>query len=246
MGHADHDVLDLVIAGLANDGVHHRDQCVAAFQREALLADVLGVQVALQAFGGGEPLQRALAAGRVGSDLAAGIFQALVDPLALVEFGDMHEFGADRAGVGRLQARQQILQLHPRLPADTTGAELAVQISLREAVERQVQVGRVDRRGQAQRIELRAEMTTRTVGGDQTTDIALALVAGAHAGTGIGSLFGGAENVGNCRRVRHITGIATVEAVEIRLPLRIDTVGGDEVLLVQILDIGGIAAGELR
>ena len=31
-----------------------RDQRVAAFEREALLADVLGVQVALEAFGGRE------------------------------------------------------------------------------------------------------------------------------------------------------------------------------------------------
>ncbi len=48
VGHADHDVLDLIVAGLANDLVHHRNQRIAAFQREALLADVLGVQVALQ------------------------------------------------------------------------------------------------------------------------------------------------------------------------------------------------------
>lgn len=74
------------------------------------------MQVALQAFGGGEPLQSALAAGRIACNLAARIFQALVDPLALVEFLDVHELGANGAGVGRLQARQQILQLHPRRP----------------------------------------------------------------------------------------------------------------------------------
>ena len=34
--------------------IEQRDQCIAALQREALLADVLGVQVALQPFGGGE------------------------------------------------------------------------------------------------------------------------------------------------------------------------------------------------
>ncbi len=39
---------------------------------------------------------------------------------------------------------------------------------------------------------------------------------------------------------------ATFETIEVALPLRIDTVRGDEVLLVQILDIGGVAAGELR
>ncbi len=112
-------------------------------------------------------------------------------------------------------------------------------------MERQAQIGRVDRRGQAQRIELRAEVTTGAVGSDQTADIALALVTGACTGPGVGSVFGRTEDVGDGRRVRHITGTATFETIEVALPLRIDTVRGDEVLLVQILDIGGVAAGEL-
>src|SRR5690606_42028240 len=58
-GHADHDVLDAVAAGALDHRVQPGDQRIAAFQREALLADVLGVQVAFQALGGGEPLQGA-------------------------------------------------------------------------------------------------------------------------------------------------------------------------------------------
>ena len=34
--------------------IEQRDEAVAALQREALLTDVLGVQIALQAFGGRE------------------------------------------------------------------------------------------------------------------------------------------------------------------------------------------------
>ncbi len=112
--------------------------------------------------------------------------------------------------------------------------------------ERQVQVGRVDRRDQAQRVELCAEVATGAVGSDQTADIALALVACACAGTGVGSLLGGGEDMGDGRRMRYVTGTATFETIEVALPLRIDTVRGDEVLLVQILDVGGVAAGELR
>ena len=41
-------------AALLDEIVEQRDQRVAAFEREALLADVFGVQVALEAFGGGE------------------------------------------------------------------------------------------------------------------------------------------------------------------------------------------------
>ena len=54
MGHADDDFLDAGCAGLLNEVIQQRDQRVAAFEREALLADVLRVQVALEAFGRGE------------------------------------------------------------------------------------------------------------------------------------------------------------------------------------------------
>jgi hypothetical protein len=40
--------------------VHRGDEALAAFQREALLADVLGVQVALQAFGRGQAVEDVL------------------------------------------------------------------------------------------------------------------------------------------------------------------------------------------
>ena len=49
-----------LLAAAADQRVHQRDQRVAAFQREALLADVLGVQVALEALGGGQALEHAL------------------------------------------------------------------------------------------------------------------------------------------------------------------------------------------
>ena len=49
----------VVLAAAADQGVEHRDQAVAAFQREALLADVAGMQVALQAVGRGQTLEHA-------------------------------------------------------------------------------------------------------------------------------------------------------------------------------------------
>ncbi len=54
MGHADDHVLDAGRAAPLHQVVQQGDQRIAAFEREALLADVLGVQVALEAFGGGE------------------------------------------------------------------------------------------------------------------------------------------------------------------------------------------------
>ena len=246
VGHADHDVLDLVDARLADHGVQQRDQGVAAFQREALLAHVLGVQVALQAFGGGQPLQDAGARGRVQAVVAAGRFQPLVQPLALLHLRDVHEFGADGAGIGRPQAREQVAQLHPWLAGDTAGAELAVQVAIGQGVEGQVQVRRVHRRGQAQRVDVRAQVAARAVGGDQAADVALALVTATGGGrTGNGGVAGRLGDVGDDRRMGDVAGLAALEPVEVGLPLRIHAVGGDQVLFVQVLDVGGIAA-ELR
>jgi len=113
-------------------------------------------------------------------------------------------------------------------------------------VERQAQIRRIGRRGQAQRVQAGTEVTARTVGRDQAADIALALVAGSVGGAALDGVLGGVGDVGDDGRMRNITGFAALEAVEVGLSFGIDTVRRNEVLLVQILDIGGVAAGELR
>ena len=51
MRHADDAFFDALLAAALDQIVDQRDQRVAAFEREALLADVLGMQVALEALG---------------------------------------------------------------------------------------------------------------------------------------------------------------------------------------------------
>src|SRR5213592_2795439 len=58
--HADHHLLHAVAAGALDQLVDRRDQALAALQREALLADVAGMQVALELLRLGELLQQAL------------------------------------------------------------------------------------------------------------------------------------------------------------------------------------------
>ena len=60
----------------------------------------------------------------------------------------MAEAGAEAGGL--------FDQDRSRLAADATGAELVAEVGIGQVVERQAQVGRVDRRGQAQRVEPRA------------------------------------------------------------------------------------------
>ena len=50
--HADDDFLYALRAAALHQLVHRDDEALAAFEREALLADVLGVQVALEPLGG--------------------------------------------------------------------------------------------------------------------------------------------------------------------------------------------------
>ncbi len=52
VSHADDDFLHAARTAVTHDFVHRRDEALAAFQREALLADVFGVQEALEAFSG--------------------------------------------------------------------------------------------------------------------------------------------------------------------------------------------------
>ncbi|MNS78025.1 hypothetical protein D3C72_1116250 [compost metagenome] len=113
-------------------------------------------------------------------------------------------------------------------------------------MEGQAEVRGVDRSGQAQRVQAGVQMTTRTVGGDQATDIALALIACTGAGACFQRILGRVRDMGNDGRVRNVACFAALEAVEVGFPFGIDTIRGDQVLLVQVLDIGGVAAGELR
>src|SRR5690606_7849980 len=110
----------------------------------------------------------------------------------------------------------------------------------------QAQIRRIGRLGQAERIQSGAKVAAGSIGGDQTTDVAFALVAASFAGAAFQRALGGVHDMGNDGRMGNITCFAALETVEVGLPFGIDTVRRDEVLLVQILDIGGVAAGELR
>jgi len=246
VGHADHHVTHAVAAAALDQGVHQRDQRVAAFQRETLLAHEGGVKVALKALGGGDALEQALLFLGLEAVLAGRALEALLHPAALVGVGDVHELGADAAGVRRAQLGQQVGQLELLFGEPGVGGELARQVGVGEAVERQVEVGRVLLGHHGQRVELGAEVAARAVGGDQLADgrlLARGLVVHAAAGpAGPGRCL----DAGHHRRVRDVAGFPALEAVEVGFPGRGNAVGIDQVLLVQVFDIGGVAAGKLR
>src|SRR5690606_24333542 len=88
------------------------------------------------------------------------------------------------------------------------------------------------------------QVAARAVGGDQLADRALAVVAGPGGGGGAaaGGLARGGGDLIDDRGMRDVAGLAALEAVEPGFPGGPDGVGGDEVLLVQVLDEAGIGA----
>jgi hypothetical protein len=247
VGHAHHHFLDALFAAATDHHVEHRDQAVAAFQREALLADVLGVQVTLQAFGRGEAFEDPGLLFLRAPVVARGGFEALLHPPALLDVGDVHVLGTDAAGVRRLQQRDQVAQLHAVLARDAAGAEFRGEVAFGQMVEpdRQIRCFGLDRH--AERIEVGGEMTARTVRGDQLAHGAFALVATAGAGLhpAAGGALAGGRDLFHDHRMRDVSGLATFQPVEIGLPFRPHAVGGNQVLLVQVFEIGGVGA-ELR
>ncbi len=100
MGHADHDLLDPLAAGALDEIVQQRDQGLAPLQGEALLAHVPGMQVFLDAFGGGEHGQQPppIGGGELGPRPEA--LDTFLDPALLLGVGDMHVLRTHGSAIG--------------------------------------------------------------------------------------------------------------------------------------------------
>ena len=110
VGHADNDFLHAFFAGALDGFIHRGDEGFAAFQGEALLAHVAGVQIAFQAFSRGQAVEDVdfFLWGEIRG--GADRFQFLLQPALFGRVGDVHEFGADRTRVGVAQIVEQIAQ----------------------------------------------------------------------------------------------------------------------------------------
>ena len=126
-------------AARVDDRVQQRDDGLAALQREALLADVLGLQEGLERLRRVQPAQDAqlLLALRLG----VRALDAVLDPLALLRVLDVHELDAGGAAVRVAQHAEDVAQLHHRLAGEAADRELALQVPQGEAVLGDVQVG---------------------------------------------------------------------------------------------------------
>ena len=245
VGHADDDFLDVTRGAALQHLVQRRDLRVAAFQREALLADVLVVQVALQALGRHELLEDFLLAvgGQLG--LEGGGLEALLDPALLRRLRDVHVLGADGVGVDRLQQLDDVLQRQAVRAGQRAGVEHRLEVLGAQAVEGRIEIAHRIDRGQAQRVELGHLVATDAVVVDQPQDAGLLL-----GGAGIEARLGGGDTARLSRHAlearQHFAvsdlarGALVLHVAEVGPPARIDRIRILEELLVVRLDIGRV------
>jgi len=253
VSHADDHLLHADLAGGADQLVHGEDQRFAAFEREALLADIARMQVAFERLGRGQLAQEALLV--VGGVIRRGAdgFQARLDPALLRDVGQVHVLGADGAAVGLPAGLEDLAQRRGfghRL--ERTGAEALAEVGLGEAVIRRLQFGDVGALLALERIEIRPAVAEEAVGVDHLQDLDLLLVGRRAArrrmqrallrtlGEGSDDRQVGDVGPGVVARARQIG-----ELVEVVAPGRIDGTRVDEVVLVQLLDVGRVGAEQV-
>ena len=132
---------DARTASSVDDFIQQRDQALAAFQRESLLADVLFVQVFLEISSGGEPAQDV--ALFVGVELwaTAHLFHPALQPAFLFGRRDVREFGADSPTIGVLQQAVDAAQGLLGVGEQGARVEEGIHVLFGEIVIRRVEVG---------------------------------------------------------------------------------------------------------
>src|SRR5262249_43539110 len=113
MRHADHDFFDAVGAATLDQIVEERDEGIAALEGEALLADVLGVQVALETFCRGQLPEYVALLGSAEAMADSSRLKFILQPQALLRVRHVSELGADRAGIDVPELGEDVSQFHP-------------------------------------------------------------------------------------------------------------------------------------
>ena len=166
--HAEHHFLQAQLTAALEDLLETRNHRLGAFQAEALGAGVLLVEELLEGFGRRQALQdRPLAGHREGGAVERLVFDALLDPALLIGVLNVHELDADRAAVDHAADLDDLVQGRDLAPENAVDEDRPVQILFREAVGGRIQLGMGDPRRQAERIELRFQVSAHAIGTDQ-------------------------------------------------------------------------------
>ena len=133
MGHAEDELVGLERRGLLHERVEQRNEGLAAFERESLLAHVLGVEELFERLGPDEPPKDvgALVVGH-GRPVARRL-HPLLEPRPRGFVGDVHVLDAERAAVRFLEGGHELAQRGPLETLEGRGVHRAAEVSLREA-----------------------------------------------------------------------------------------------------------------
>jgi hypothetical protein len=140
-------------------------------REKALLADVLGVQESLQAFGCRQAVQNVFLLFRREVRLAANGLQLLLPPALLILVRGVHELSAQRAAIGLAQGIHQVAQTHGVAAEEgVAGVENRFLVRVAETIERQFQFGNVVAPVAFEWIQISPAGTNVAIGGNQLLD----------------------------------------------------------------------------
>jgi hypothetical protein len=254
VGHADHHFLHADRAGGADQLVHGEDQGFATLEREALLANIFRVQVALQRFGMGQLHQEALLVLRRVGRGRTDRFQLALQPALLADVRKVHEFGTDRAAEGLPAGFEHLAQGgFAGNCGEGAGLEYLAEVSLGKAVVRRLELRDRGPFAALERIELRPAIAEEAVGVDQLQHLDLLAVGSGGTRRSLQRAFLGALGKGGDDRIVGHVGPAVVagtrqgsQLVEIVAPGRLDRRRVGEVGIVERLDVRRIRAEQIR
>ena len=209
VGHADDNLLHAALAGVVHELIHRGNEAFAAFEREALLADVLGVEKTLEPLGLGELLQDMALALRIIRRGAAHGLKTLLDPALDRRIGHVHVLCPDRAAVRVAKRLEDFAQRHRAFFGEVRvrrGKHL-VKISFGQAVRGRIQLGNDRMLLGLERIQIGPARAEPAIVGNQRLDVDLpgrdrevGLLAAGDKRVGLGALREGFDD----RGMRHI------------------------------------------
>ncbi len=166
VGHAQHDFLDALIAGLFDGQVEQRNQAFGPFERKSLGADEALLDEFFEDHGTGQPPENPQLFLAFEDEAVFAPFHAIKQPLADAQVVHVHELHADRPAIGIAQPLDDPPQRQHVRTADRVGRKAAIQIGFRKAVIFHAQL-RLRGALHAQRIEIGHHVPPHPVGSHQ-------------------------------------------------------------------------------
>src|ERR1700733_2358729 len=220
MRHADHHFLNPRRTAVLDEIIKQRNERVRALEREAFLAYVFRVQIALEALRHRQLPQQIATLLDTATVADATRLELVLQPQPLLGVGNVRKLGADRSGVDLLEIRQDVAQLHVlrNRRGAAAGEKFPLQIARRKTEIVKLEYPWPGPLHQPQRIELGDQMAAVGPDLDEARD-------GGLLGTGVTVEYwqGRGRRGERSRRLRctgSLFGQRRAEAVEERAPAR--------------------------